>query len=119
MDRYIEKIDELNNEELLMIAHALSNKENHMRELAHDENHLNLCATRKIRLGKKQGRDYAKECETNNWFAEMMGFYKSEWKNEYLQEARKYRKLSNLFFEVVCEREGNQEGAEFWKGLDQ
>ncbi len=108
MDRHIEKIDELNNEELRMIAHALGDKESRMRELAHDENHLNLCAVRQIRLGKKQGRDYAKECEERNnhrtWFVEMMEFYKSERKNQYLQDARKYRRLSNLFFDVVCER---------------
>ena len=103
MDRYIEKIDELNNEELSMIAHALSDKEYRMRELAHDENHLNLLAVRQIRLGKKNGRDYAKECG-KEWFAEMMKFYKSERKNEYLQDATKYRKLSILFCDILYER---------------
>lgn len=104
MDRYIERIDELNDEELKMIAHALNEKESRMKELAEDENHLNLCASRQIRIGQKQGRDYAKECKTNNWFGEMMGFYKSERKNQYLQDARKYRKLSNLFSEVTLGR---------------
>lgn len=99
----IEKIDELNDEELRMIAHALSDKEGRMKELAEDENHLNLCASRRIRIGQKQGRDYAKECGTN-WLDEMHLFYKSERKNEYLQDAREYRKLSKLFFEVVNER---------------
>ena len=104
MDRYIERIDELNNEELSMIAHALSEREGRMRELAHDTNHLNLCAVREIRLGKENGRDYAKECETNNWFSEMMKFYKSERKNKYLQDATKYRKLSILFCDILYER---------------
>jgi hypothetical protein len=103
MDRYIEKIEEFNDEELRMIAHALGDKEGRMRELAHDENHLNLCAVRQIRLGKKNGRDYAKECG-KEWFGVMMKFYKSERKNQYLQDARKYRRLSNRFFEEIENR---------------
>tara|TARA_R100000152_G_scaffold20372_1_gene13907 strand:+ start:2931 stop:3239 length:309 start_codon:yes stop_codon:yes gene_type:complete len=102
MDRYIEKIEDFDDEELSMIANALSDKESRMRELAHDENHLNLLAVRQIRLGKKNGRDYAKECG-KEWFGEMMEFYKSERKNQYLQDARKYGKLSNRFFEELFE----------------
>ena len=87
---------ELSDDELNMIMHALRMRSIHWSNLAEDDDYLNRRADRRLR---KRNEDDPEMTE-----ASRLSFFKAEIRGDCEFKSRELRRLSDLFFEVCCER---------------
>ena len=81
----------LSDDELNMIVHALRMRSVYWSNLAEDDDYLSRRADRRMRMRNEDD-------------PEMMSFFKAEIRGDYEFKSREHRRLSDLFFEVCCER---------------